>query len=279
VSYQGQHQDCIPGLVAALINLDILVADVQNAYLNAPTKEKVWTKAGLEFGALNVLGQPLKIVQALYGLNSRWRDHMAAILCNGGYESCKADPDVWMKAEVKLSGEKPSGEKYWAYVLCYIDYLLVISHDPKVVIDYLLEKYTLKGGSVKAPDMYLGNKVRKWNIPDCDDPEKPHWAMLSDLYIKRVGTEVENELDKLDQCLSTHASMPMVAGYRPEVKGSGLLRPGQANYFQGLIGVLHWICELGQIDILVDVAMLSQFLVAPRASGTLGTSTSYLCLP
>ncbi len=35
-----------------------------------------------------------------------------------------------------------------------------------------------------------------------------------------------------------------------------------ANYFQGLIGVLCWICELGWIDVLVDVTMLLQFLLA-----------------
>jgi len=70
-------------LIAALNDLDILAADVQNAYLNASTKEKVWTKAGLEFGALN-MGRPLKIVRALYRLKksgARWRDHMAAMLC------------------------------------------------------------------------------------------------------------------------------------------------------------------------------------------------------
>ena len=38
-------------LLAALNDLDILAADVQNAYLNAPTTEKVYTTAGEEFGA------------------------------------------------------------------------------------------------------------------------------------------------------------------------------------------------------------------------------------
>ena len=37
-------------MIAALNNLDILAADVQNAYLNAQTKEKVYMMAGLEFG-------------------------------------------------------------------------------------------------------------------------------------------------------------------------------------------------------------------------------------
>ena len=39
--------------LAALNDLDVLSADVQGAYLNAPTKEKVYTIAGLEFGANN----------------------------------------------------------------------------------------------------------------------------------------------------------------------------------------------------------------------------------
>lgn len=38
----------------------------------------------------------------------------------------------------------------------------------------------------------------------------------------------------------------------------------QHNYYQGLIGVLRWACELGRIDILVDVTKLSHYLAAPR---------------
>jgi len=121
----------------------------------------------------------------------------------------------------------------------------MISHDPKAVMDYLSEKYTLKEGSVKALAMYLHNEARKWNISDCDDPEKPHWAMSFDFYVKRAIAEVKNELGKLDQCLSTRASTQMAAGYRPEVDITGLLGQEQANYFQGLIGALWWICELG----------------------------------
>ena len=37
-------------LIAALNDLEILGADVGNAYLNAETKEKVYTTAGKEFG-------------------------------------------------------------------------------------------------------------------------------------------------------------------------------------------------------------------------------------
>jgi hypothetical protein len=67
--------------LAALNNLDVLSADLQGAYLNAPTKEKVYTTAGLEFGADKV-GRPVLIVRALYGLKSsgaRWQDHIELV--------------------------------------------------------------------------------------------------------------------------------------------------------------------------------------------------------
>jgi len=54
-------------LIAALNGLEILGADVQNAYVNARTSEKVYTTAGPEFGSDE--GRPAIIVRALYGLN------------------------------------------------------------------------------------------------------------------------------------------------------------------------------------------------------------------
>jgi hypothetical protein len=41
---------CLAFLIAALNDLEVLSADVQNAYLNAPTKEKIYMIAGPEFG-------------------------------------------------------------------------------------------------------------------------------------------------------------------------------------------------------------------------------------
>jgi hypothetical protein len=90
-------------LLAVLNDLEILAADVQNAYLNAPATEKVYTTAGEEVGA-DKKGRPVLIVRALSGLKSsgaRWQDHMAARLRDGGYQSCKADPDFGWNRERK----------------------------------------------------------------------------------------------------------------------------------------------------------------------------------
>ena len=36
---------------------------------------------------------------------------------------------------------------------------------------------------------------------------------------------------------------------RPELDGTNELDPDRLNYYQGLIGVLRWICELGRLDL------------------------------
>ena len=248
-------------LIAALNDLEILSADISGAYLNAPCGEKVYTIAGKEFGP-DKEGRPVLIKRALYGLRSSgkaWRDHMAATLRDYGYSSCKADPDVWMRPKTK-----PDGFKYWSYILVYTDDILIIDHEPKVAMDHIASRYTLKPGSVKEPDSYLGSQVSKFYIDGADDPEKPRWAMSSEKYVKQAVTDVETELAKIDQCLPTKVTTPVSQGYRPELDQSKELDSRRAQYYQSLIGVLRWICELGRLDILVAVSMLSRYVVSPR---------------
>ena len=81
-------------MIAGLNNLN-MSAKIQNAYINSPTKEKVYTIGGLEFGKEN-MGRPVLIIHALYSLKSsstRWRDHMASTLWDLGFKGCLADPD------------------------------------------------------------------------------------------------------------------------------------------------------------------------------------------
>jgi hypothetical protein len=247
-------------LTAALNDLEVLSADIQNAYTNSPTKERNYIIAGPEFGVNK--GRPALIVRALYGLRSsgaRWHDHMAATLRDARYKSCKADPDVWMRPETK-----PDGFKYWSYVLVYTDDLLVIHHEPQSVMDFLASRYTLKEGSVMEPEVYLGAQVKKWHITGSDDPQKVRWAMSSEDYVKQAVSDVETELQKVDKCLPTRVGTPLSQGYRPELDGSAELDAIRGQYYQSLIGVLRWICELGRIDIMVSVSMLSRYVVSPR---------------
>lgn len=71
-------------------------ADIENAYLIAPCREKVWIRGRREFGELEDC--ILIVERALYGLRSSgaaFRSFLVETLDNMGFRSSEADPDVW----------------------------------------------------------------------------------------------------------------------------------------------------------------------------------------
>ena len=89
--------------VAALNDIDVLSSDIQNAYLTASCRERVYTTAGPKFGPADC-GKTMLIVHALYGLKSSgpaFRSFLADHLWDIGYRPSRADSDVWMRPAVK----------------------------------------------------------------------------------------------------------------------------------------------------------------------------------
>jgi hypothetical protein len=245
-------------LIAALNDLNILAADIGNAYLNATTREKVYAIAGKEFGSR--AGEPVIIVRALYGLKSSgaaWRAHLAASLISLGYTSCLADPDVWIRPALK-----DDGMPYYEYLIVYVDDVLSISQTPHLTMNTIAELYRLKDNSVAKPDRYLGASVVEYYLPQ--DRTKVRWGLSSQQYVTEAIRNVETELSKIGKCLSNAVTTPISSGYRPELDVTPLLSPTKANYYQNLIGILRWAVELGRIDIYIHVSMLSSFLASPR---------------
>ena len=147
--------------IAALNDLEVKVGDVLNAYITAPITEKVWTVLGPEFGPDQ--GRSAVIVRALYGLKSAgaaFRAHLASCMRQMGYTSCKADPDLWLKATTRPD----NGTHYYAYILCYVDDILCIHHDAMLVLNKINEYLPLKPDSVGDPDIYLGAKLRQTRL-------------------------------------------------------------------------------------------------------------------
>jgi len=125
-------------LLAALNDVDILAADIGNAYLNDDCRKKVHTTLGLEFGQ-NLQGRTAVIVKALYGLKSSgaaWCAHLASTLHDLQYRSSLADPDVWLRPTVKQNGDL-----YYEYVVVYVDDILVVAEKPKQTMDCLAKQY------------------------------------------------------------------------------------------------------------------------------------------
>jgi hypothetical protein len=75
---------------------------------------------------------------------------------------------------------------------------------------------------------------------------------------------METELGKVGKALPTKVTTPTKADYHPELDQSRELGPDQAKYFASLTSILWWCIELGQINIIVEVSLYSQFLVCPR---------------
>ena len=128
-----------------------------NTYVQAPVTEKVWTTLSSEFG--KDARKTVVIVRALYGLKAPgavFRSHLAKCMESLGYESCKADLDLWLKPKIRVE----DGVKYCSYLLCYVDDILSINHNADTMLEQLHKSSQLKLG-FGNPEMYLGVKLHK----------------------------------------------------------------------------------------------------------------------
>ena len=150
-----------------------------------------------------------------------------------GFVGSRVDPDFWMKP-----ASKPDGIEYYQYVICYVDNVAAAMENPKKFMDELGRRFTLKDGSVKEPDMYLGADVKNWYIAGSEEPGKDRWAMSSTKYTKQAIADVVVELDAIGKQLTKKVTTMLGSGYRPELDQSHELKAERLNYFQGLIGIL-----------------------------------------
>jgi hypothetical protein len=134
--------------MAALNDLEVKAADVRNACLTAPVSEKIWTRLGREFGSN--CGKVAIIVGALHCLKSSgasFRNHLADCMRELGHKSCKANADVWFKAETR----PVDGLKHCSHVLCHVDDVLCMHHDAMRETHKIDKQFPLKEGSVGDP--------------------------------------------------------------------------------------------------------------------------------
>jgi Reverse transcriptase (RNA-dependent DNA polymerase) len=246
-------------MIAALNDLDIIAADVQGAYLNAPCCEKVYTVCGQEFGEYG--GRIGVITLALYGLKSSgfaWRSHLAETLRELDFTMCYADNDVWLKPAVKSDGTE-----YYEYILVYTDDILAISVNAKSIMEQLEQRYVLKAGSIGPPTQYLGAQIGQMTVKG--DSSRPKWYISSDKYIKEALRNVQNWLIEHDlPKLKTRAPSVFPSGYQAELDSTDYCSADVAHYYQQQIGVLRWAVELGRINICTEVSILAAYTTAPR---------------
>ena len=59
---------------------------------------------------------------------------------------------------------KADGSEYYEYVLCYVDDILSISHDPMKTMKKIQEDFKLKNDRIAESDMYLGATLSKMKL-------------------------------------------------------------------------------------------------------------------
>ena len=86
-----------------------------------------------------------------------------------------------------------------------------------------------------------------------DDPTKTRWAISCNNFVKSTISNLEIKLDKIHYSMPKKVEIPLSSGYESKIDSSRELNPRQITFYQGLIGTIRWIYELGRIDILMPV--------------------------
>ena len=66
------------------------------------------------------------------------------------------------------SAVKSDKFEYYEYVLCYVDDILSISHDPMRTMVGIKDTFKLKDDKIAEPDIYLGAELSKLDNVDGD---------------------------------------------------------------------------------------------------------------
>eukprot|EP00957_Ditylum_brightwellii_P130636 9965706-Ditylum_brightwellii.AAC.1 len=93
---------------AALNKLNVRAADIQNAYLQAPSLRKDYIICDPEFGLENV-GKVALIHRELYGGKTAGRDfrnYLQSCMEHLDFKPCPVDPDVWMRPAKHSDGSE-----------------------------------------------------------------------------------------------------------------------------------------------------------------------------
>ena len=251
-------------LIAALNDLDIKMCDIGNAYLNAETRERIWFTAGGEWG--DRTGCPVIIVRALYGLKSsgaEWKKTFADYIKHTlGFEPCiGADDNVYLKPE-----KDSDGNEFYSYIIVYVDDVLVIHKDPDKYMNQIDRDYRLKD-KPEAPKMYLGADISKYTIEE-NGVQVECWSMSADSHVKKaldiINQRFKNDDVMFKQSNKTSEHPFSSQSYRPELDTSRECDEEEIQFYQSLIGIMRWLCEIGRVDILTETSLLSTYLTTPR---------------
>jgi len=147
-------------LVALHNKLNIMTGDISNAFCTAPVAEKIYTRAGPEFGTQ--AGCILVLKRALYGLKTASRsfhEFFGNCLLQLGFTPTRADPDLWYRKSDDYEG--------YDYIATHVDDIIIAAKRPAECMSQIEQHFHVQNKE-DSPSTYLGNTYKrdeKGNIP------------------------------------------------------------------------------------------------------------------
>ena len=125
--------------------------------------------------------------------------------------------------------------------------------------------FEIKDGEIGPPKIYLGAGTKRFQLPNSKTP----WSIVSKQYVLAAVEMVKNLLLEDGRELKPASSKKAHKGtllptYKPELDTSRELSPEKEQRYQQIFGILRWAIELGQVDILHKVSIMSQYQANPR---------------
>ena len=121
--------------------------------------------------------------------------------------------------------------------------------------------YNLKY-TVSPLDQYLGANVGKWQFFDASN----FWWMNVRDYIANTINLAKNLMEQKGKVFvyGKQAKRPMIMNYRLEIDLSPVVNPKEAQEYQQFVLIARWIIEIGRVEILYEMSLLSTHLAMPR---------------
>ena len=144
----------------------------------------------------------------------------------------------------------------------YIDDILAVLHKATDDIKEITAFYMAKEGRIKPPEIYIGVNIMRVQMPD----GREVWGSSPREYGKNAVIKVEGLFEEYGDGYTLRnivkAQLPL--GYKQELDVTEELWTDLASQYLQLFGICRWEVEIGRVDILLEVYLLSQYQAGPR---------------
>lgn len=82
-------------------------------------------------------------------------------------------------------------------------------------------------------------------------------------YIKAAVATIKEALQEKGRRFPCPLKIPTAITYVPELDVTEELGTDDIRFYQEMIGMLRWATELGRVDILQEISILSQYQASP----------------